>query len=255
MVVVIVILLLVVGKSSGSTATPTDAAKTLLNAAKSGDTTAATNALCSEDRAIASAAKDNLFTGSDDRVTSYQIGSVDQTDSTHASVNVTVTTSSDSSPQTESLPVEKQGGNWKVCFSSSFLGGGSAAGGLPTSLPSGLLSSLANSLPTDVPTDLPTDLSSAISGLCADSDSGVIVASAYVGLAETGQSDAAQACVYKNTVPLSTTQKLSGKSLIPSGVDPSGGSVTLTSSDGSKVVVKTTKESDGNYYVTSVSFG
>jgi hypothetical protein len=81
------------------------------------------------------------------------------------------------------------------------------------------------------------------------------VAAAYIGLAESGDADGAQACVYKNTVSPSTTQKLSGQTLIPSGFGETDGTLTLTSSSGSTVTIKTTKEADGKYYVTSVSIG
>ncbi len=120
------------------------------------------------------------------------------------------------------------------------------------------MSSLASalpSLPTDLPTDLtnlPTDLPTSISSLCANQTNALIVAAGYIGLAEGGDATDAQACVYKNSVPLATTQKLSGKELIPTGALDSSGTLTLTGG-GSTVKVTTAKESDGNYYVTAVT--
>ncbi len=127
-IIVAVVLLAVVGKKSGSSGTPTDAAKNLMVAAKAGDKNGVLNALCSTDRALASAGNANPLTVIDDTdpVTSYQIGSVSQTDSTHANVKVTVSYQSEPA-DTEDLPVVKEGGSWKVCFSNSIFGGGSAA--------------------------------------------------------------------------------------------------------------------------------
>jgi hypothetical protein len=118
-----------------------------------------------------------------------------------------------------------------------------------------LLSSLANELPTSIPSGLLSDIPTSVDDICAQQSSSLLVASVYAGLAEAGQADAAQACVYKDTVPRSTTERLAGKVLLPTGLGANDGSITLSGTDGSQVTVKTTKEPDGRYYVTGVTFG
>jgi hypothetical protein len=54
-------------------------------------------------------------------------------------------------------------------------------------------------------------------------------------------------------VPLATTQKLNGLDLSPTDIGGSDGTLTFSGSNNSTVVVKSTKESDGSYYVTSVT--
>jgi hypothetical protein len=127
------------------------------------------------------------------------------------------------------------------------------AGSLPTDLPTDLPTSLPTDLPTSLPSGLLSDLPTSVASLCTQTESGLIVAAAYVGLAESGETDSAQACVYKNTVSPATTQKLSGQTLTPSGFGDNDGTLTLQTSSGSTVTIKTTKEADGRYYVTSVS--
>jgi hypothetical protein len=115
---------------------------------------------------------------------------------------------------------------------------------LPTTLPT---------LPSDLlPSDLDSDVPTSAAELCASS-SQIVVAAAYVGLAEGGDADGAQGCVYKNSVPVATTQKLANLDLTPTGLSTTGATLTLSGSDGSTVTVKTSVESDGKYYVTSVT--
>jgi hypothetical protein len=252
-IIVIAVLALVVNHtSSKASSTPADAAKALLSAAKSGNKSAVLNALCAQDRSLIGTVGDNPFLGSD-QVSSYQVGAVSQTDPTHATVKVTVSTNADPTSDSEDIPVEKDGGGWKACFTSAIFGGGSGSG-LPTSLPSGLLPTGLPSglLPTALPSGALSNLPSSINAICASQSSSIVVAVAYVGLAETGATTAAQSCVYKDSVPIATTQKLSGQTLLPSafGTD----SVTFNGS-GSTVTVKVTKESDGNSYVTGVTIG
>lgn len=266
--VIALVLFLVLGKSSSSGgSSPADAAKSLFDAGKTGNLSSVSNALCTQDRALVSAASKSggadSFVGSD-RITSYSLGPVTQQDSTHASVKVTYSTVGSPAPDTESVPLEKDGGSWKVCFSSSLLAGAGALptslptnlSGLPTSLPSGFPTDLPSGFASDLPTDLPTDVGSTISGLCAtETTDAISVAAAYVGLAETGIASAAQGCVYQNTVPASTTAKLAGKEYTPTSVTGADGVLEFTGGDGSKLTVKTSKESDGHYYVTSVTVG
>ncbi len=254
------------GGSSGST--PADAAKALLSAGKSGSRSGVTNALCTQDRALVSAAltSSNPLVGSD-KLTSYTVGAVTQQDSTHATVKVSYTESG-KAPDTEDLPVVKDGSSWKVCFTSELFGSGAPTSGAshPVALPSGLPSDLASDLPSDLPSglpsdlasdlasDLPTDIGSALNAVCASAATDAIeVAAAYIGLAESGVTQAAQACVYKNSVSAATTAKLAGHDYTPTSFGNGSGPFGFTGDNGSKVTIATSKESDGLYYVTSVT--
>jgi hypothetical protein len=272
LIIIAIVLLFTVGGSSSSDATPAAAVKALLSAGKSGSLSGVKNSLCSQDQALVAAAagaKDNPLVGSD-RLTSYSVGTVTQSDSTHASVAVTYKTAGDSTPDSLTVPVEKNGGSWKVCFTSASFGGGSALpSGLPSSLASGLLPSglpsglLPSGLPSDLPSGLPsgllpsgvpTDIGSIISSVCTSArTSAVEVVGAYLGLAESGQTAAAQGCTDPSKVSADTTAKFGSKAYTPTGLSPDGTEVNLTSSDGSKATIKVTKESVG-YLVTSVTF-
>jgi hypothetical protein len=123
---------------------------------------------------------------------------------------------------------------------------------IPTDLPTDFPTDLGGGLPTDLASDLPTDLN----GICVGAQSGAVTVSGfYVGLAESGDTSAAQGCVYHDSVPASTTAKLSGKQFTPTSLDPVGGKLVLKGSDGTTVTVTTSRESDGKYYVTSVTIG
>jgi hypothetical protein len=226
-----------------------------LNAAKSGDKDAALKSLCASDRALAGASGENPFSDGE-RVTSYSVGKVTQQDPTHATVSVTVSTKDEPDPDTDDLPVVKEGDEWKVCVTSTAFGGGTASSSPSSNRASSARSSLTASIPsvpTGLPTGLPSSNQTALAGLCKGQASGIVAASIYVSLAQSGSSTAAQGCVYKDTVPLSTTQRFSGKQFTPTGVGADG-SITLSSSEGAKVVVKTSKQSDGFFYVTGVTF-
>jgi hypothetical protein len=80
------------------------------------------------------------------------------------------------------------------------------------------------------------------------------VALAYVGTAEIGQTDIAQSCVFRNSVPRSVTASLAastGRLFAPAGSN--GSTYEFASLDGhTRLAVTVTKESDGTYYVTRV---
>lgn len=129
------------------------------------------------------------------------------------------------------------------------------SGATASALPSGLPTDLPTDLPTSLPSGLLSELPTSVASLCDQTENGLLVAAAYVGLAESGDTDGAQGCVYQTTVPRATTQKLSGQTLLPTGLGSDDGTLTLQSTSGSTVTIKTTKEPDGKYYVTSVSIG
>jgi hypothetical protein len=125
--------------------------------------------------------------------------------------------------------------------------GPSLPNGFPTDLPSGF--------PTDQPSGLPTGLGAL--ALCGPQTDPADVATTYVAVALTGVAAVSDVCVYRNSVPAATTQKLSGQLFLPQGDGTTSGSsvkfhfVSVTGTATADVTV--TKESDGKYWVTSVS--
>jgi hypothetical protein len=79
------------------------------------------------------------------------------------------------------------------------------------------------------------------------------VALAYVGAAEIGETDTAQACVYQDSVPQSVTESIASDDSLYSPAGSSGDTYEFTSIDGSShLSVTVTKESDGSLYITDV---
>jgi len=240
---------------SSSASTPKAAVTTLLDAGKTLDVKKAKSVLCEASKNLSTYATPTAT----DQVTSYKVGAVTQTDANHATVSVTVTTSGQSTSQTESVPVKKEGGSWKVCptdiLSSlpSSLPSSIPSGLLPSGIPSGLLPS--GLLPSGIPSGLlPSGLPSGLGGLniCASVGGNPLsVATTYIEAAGTGLSDMAAPCIYHGSVPDSVTASLKGKLYIPSGSN--GDTYDFGTADGkSKAAVTVTKESDGKYYVTNV---
>ena len=240
---------------SSSASTPKAAVTTLLDAGKTLDVKKAKSVLCEASKNLSTYATPTAT----DQVTSYKVGAVTQTDANHATVSVTVTTSGQSTSQTESVPVKKEGGSWKVCptdiLSSlpSSLPSSIPSGLLPSGIPSGLLPS--GLLPSGIPSGLlPSGLPSGLGGLniCASVGGNPLsVATTYIEAAGTGLSDMAAPCIYHGSVPDSVTASLKGKLYIPSGSN--GDTYDFATADGkSKAAVTVTKESDGKYYVTNV---
>ena len=111
---------------SASASTPRDAAKHLLDAGVRNDLNGASKYLCAAD--VRTGIINQI--GGSSRLKSYTIDNVSQSGD-HATVTVTLRTSDSSTPQTIPLPVVKEGGDWKVCFSD--LGGGlGGSGGAPS---------------------------------------------------------------------------------------------------------------------------
>jgi hypothetical protein len=78
----------------------------------------------------------------------------------------------------------------------------------------------------------------------------------YVGLAEVGQTDFAQGCVYHDAVPKTATASLtaSGGGLYSPVTDSGGSTVEFKSIDGqSTIAVTATKQSDGKFYITKLT--
>ena len=100
-------------------------------------------------------------------------------------------------------------------------------------------------------TALPTG--SAAAQLCADSTSNFGVAQTYLGLAESGDPQAAQACVFDNRVPLSVAEQLGRKVFLPTTTDARATVIDFRATDGTRVTVATVRKPDGRYYVTGVT--
>jgi hypothetical protein len=152
-------------------------------------------------------------------------------------VHASVTTTEKTSPDAKIATIQENG-TWKVCLSKSL--GDSGMGG---------------STPPSSVTQPPPSSSSNTSSACdSPIQSAFGVADWYMIKIEHDEASDAQNCVWNNSVPESVAQQLSGKDFTP---DYSSGGETgpfvFNASDGTKVTVSVTKESDGNYYVTDVA--
>ena len=227
---------------SASASTPRDAAKHLLDAGVKNDLSGAKKYLCAADN------RSGIINqiGGDSKLEGYTIDKVSQSGD-RATVTVTLRTSDSSSPQTVPLPVVKEGGDWKVCFSDLI-----GPGGLGSQQSSG-----APSEPSTAPISVPpvSNFPTSVPGNpCAYISDPETVALAYVGAAEIGETDVAQSCVFQDSVPRSLTASLAaqGSSLFaPAGSN--GSTYTFASLDGqTHLAVTVTKEGDGSYYITNV---
>ena len=100
-------------------------------------------------------------------------------------------------------------------------------------------------------TALPTG--TAALALCAAVDSGFGVAQTYIGLAETGEVDAAQACVRPGSVPVTVTGRLRGTVFGPVTTDQHATVIEFRGFNApTRVTVTTVQEADGRYEVTAV---
>ena len=250
--------------SSASASTPKAAVSKLLDAGKVGDVSAAKKALCKADA-------NNLVVNalrSNGRIVSYSIVSVQNVNSTHAVVHTRfATTSNPATPVDVSFPVVKENGSWKACPDLSGVIGTPSGG--PTSFPTGPQFTPSIGVPSisiPVPSisipniPVPSGGPSEITGVnpCSYTTEAQQAAITFVGLAELGQTDYAQACVWHDSVDRSVVLSLkateSGKYFSPTGT--SGNTTSFSSLDGSAhVKVTMTKESDGHFYVTKVQTG
>lgn len=234
---------------SASASTPRDAAKHLLDAGVRNDLNGATKYLCAAD--VRTGIIHQI--GGSSRLKSYTINGVSQSGD-RATVTVTLRTSDSSTPQTIPLPVVKEGGDWKVCFSD--LGGGLGGVGTGPSASSSSQPFPSLSIPSSI--GVPSIPIPSITGVptnqCAYLSDAETVALAYVGAAELGQADAAQSCVYQDSVPRSLTESLAAQGTgLFSPTGSNGSTYNFTSIDGqSHLAVTVTKESDGSFYITNV---
>lgn len=231
------------GGGSTTAHSPRAAVSKLLDADSNDDAEATKQALCQAD------ANDTVVARlrSAGRVTSYTIDTVRTVSAEAALVRTTLTTSVESNPFPTEFRVIKEDGSWKVCPDAPLPGqstsstGSSAAPSTP--------SQLSPSLPTGAPPNL-----GGLSNPCSFASEPLTAATIYVGLAEINEVDYAQACVYPNTVPRSTTASLGGSgTLYEADPQSTTSPITFTSSDGTTTLeITVTKESDGVYYVTKV---
>jgi len=237
--------------SSASASTPKDAVKKLLEAGKSNDVNAANKVLCKGDLAVGEATK----LGSTGRILTYTIGASSEKNGI-TSVDVTATSTNNPQPASAKIPVVKEGGSWKVCFTRVLqqlpTGLPSGPSGLPTVPTNGGPSASDSSSSAGLPTNLPSSLPSGLS-ICSGTTDALSTANAYIGAAEVGLTTFAQSCVYQNSVPTAVTASLNGKFYGAQSTDPNAGQFVFKSTDGgTTVTIKVTKEPDGHFYVTGV---
>jgi len=234
---------------SATAAAPEDAARALLDAGKTGDVDTAKQFLCADDNKLG-LVNDLNASG---HVKSYSIGKVVQQSDTRATVTVTVTTTGRSAPETTALPVVKEQGKWKVCLSRLAAPSNPSPSIPPLSnIPSISIPSI--SIPSISIPSISNLPASGIGNPCSYISDPRTVALAYVGAAEIGETDIAQACVYQGSVPTTVTASLSTDSsgfFAPTG--SSGSTYRFANLDGStQLAVTVTKERDGTFYITKV---
>jgi hypothetical protein len=249
-IVVAILLLTGVFSSSASASSPTDAVKSLLDAGKKGDVAAAANTLCQSD--IAAGQASGL--DANGKVQSYTIGTVTQQDSNNATVQTTVT-SEKGGPQSAKIPVVKEGGTWKVCFTKALTNlptAGSTRGG--ASAPSLATSPSISLLPSSATPSITAPTGLGLGSYCASSTSAVTTATTFIGAIDIGSTELARGCVYPGTVSDATIKSVSGTSKLYAPTSSQTGPVfDFQSVDGqSKIRITVTKESDGKYYVTRI---
>jgi hypothetical protein len=246
--------------SGASADTPKDVVKKLFDAGKTDNLAAAQKYVCAKD--VSGHLLEKI--GSNSVIKSFTIDKVDGPDNDRATVTVTYTTSDGSGPITVPLPVVKQGGKWKACFSdvnpNDVRGGGttsesgSGGGSAPSSTPS--VPSISIPPISGLPSISIPPLSGLPSGIptnpCSYLSDAETVALAYVGAAEFGEVDVAQSCVFHDAVPRTVTASLSGSG--PYGPSGSHGSTYDfdSVSGNAHLSITVTKESDGSLYITKV---
>jgi hypothetical protein len=235
---------------SASAASPRDAVKGLLDAGLHNDLSGAKKYLCAADNRIGMVNQ----LGASGRLKSYTINSVTQDSPSRATVDVTLRTSDSSTPQNVPLPVVKDGDAWKVCFTDlpgapgrPVPSGPASHPGLPVSIPPISIPPISIPPISNLPSGIPTNP-------CAYISDPQTVAEAYVGAAEIGQIDIAQACVFQNSVARSLTASLAAQnSQLYAPTGSNGSTYEFATLDGhTHLAVTVTKESDGSYYVTHV---
>jgi Domain of unknown function (DUF4878) len=154
LIITLIVVLLLVGagvaayflffNGGGSGSSPKSAVKALLDAGKANDKNKVPGLLCAADRARG---LDTQVSNSP-LIKSYSIGQTKSTDAAHATVQVTVTTTA-AANQSEDVPVLKENGSWKVCFTL-------------TPIPTPSITFTPPSLPTSIPTVIPTGIPTVI---------------------------------------------------------------------------------------------
>lgn len=177
----------------------------------------------------------------DDHAESYSIGRVTQTGD-RASVDVRVTTAKRTS--SASLPVLREDGSWKVCFSE--IDDPSGPSGSDTTPPPS-----SDSFSPSSP-DPSLSLSTPSINFCASATDAVTTAkyfASFVGLDLTTQ---AASCVYQDRISKSDVEALTGDIYSPDQVVSSGNTFSFRAATGSSTLYVTVeKQSDGKYYVVA----
>ncbi|MEO9139811.1 MAG: hypothetical protein ABI345_12170 [Jatrophihabitans sp.] len=252
--VVLVLALTGVFSSNDSTTTdsPRSAAEKVLLASKNSDLNGVKAGLCQQDRNDPQV----IEIVGDERATAYTINSVEQTGTDQAVVKARITTKTKTDDA--ELPVIKENGSWKVCFSAR-AGTNSSSGIVPRpsfSVPRPSFS--VPSLPTfpsiTVP---PINVPSIPSSFCASSVSASATARLFVSGITIKSISLAEGCIYQNRVSQSQLQALTSSGNVYSpfiNTGDEGPVFTFKSVTGATILkVTVEKQSDGKYYVVDAT--
>jgi len=168
-------------------------------------------------------------------IVSYTIKSVEK-DGDRTYVNASVRTSDDTHEVDGKVPVAREGGAWKVCFSRGI--------GETTT-------DVTSSSSTPSTTGPPPTVSGEACDTTGQSDPSIVAD--HYAVPNGGSADRAQACVYQGSVPVSVTKQVVVQYLIYDHGVGGGPFVYKDEKDGSTVTVTVTRESDGKFWVTDVS--
>lgn len=224
---------------------PSGAARAFLDAARAGSLHDIRGSLCADDLAAPGAASFSTA----DRLRSFTVGAVTTDSSTEAHVHVRVVPL-DGRHVALSLPVVKEGPDWKVCISlmtprnvgasAAGSGGGSRA---PTVAPP-----TAHSAPSHTLAPMPPVTT------CASDITGFETAQDFVNAAQFGDVTAAETCVRGRGVAVAAIAAMGrGHQFFRTQDNSSTGPVVHYISDRYRALVTVRKHRDGRFYVTSLA--
>lgn len=179
----------------------------------------------------------------DEHASSYSIGEAKEDSPDRVTVSVRVTTEKSGTDSAE-LPVVREDGEWRVCFSDVSSTSSSASTPDPnTPDPS-----------FSAPSSGGTDSTDSTFNVCASGSDAASTAKIFISFITLGSSEQAAACVADGKLSESQVKALLGDIYSPSQATGSGPQFTFTSATGtSTITVTVEKQSDGRYYVTAAS--
>ena len=253
-VVVLAVVLAVSLSSSGGGGGdhgPKAALQAFFAAAERRDLAAEKALMCSRDRS------DSELTGvlSKLKIASYDLHEVEQSGDT-ATVHASVSSADGHSNPDAAIIVVREGGDWKVCLSST--GAAAESGGYTPSAPSSSYGDPSSDPYGDPSSDGASSYGASSAGGpgdCSDwqNDASNTAQFGYVYSAEDGEVDDAQACVYEGRVPRATAQRIADAHVVLLLNYSSETEFRFHDSDDKiSVTVTVAKEPDGKYWVTGV---